>query len=197
MAQHVGDIHGFSGKPWPQYQREIHGFIALLKAEGVRSYLEVGCRYGDTWHAVGSALPEGSLLVGVDLPGFKSGTENKGSHQDSGLYLKRAAVDLRAKGRDAHVIIGDSHEQDTVQLTATFAPFDAALLDGDHSSDGITADWNSYGKMARMVAFHDIAGMGRWPCQVRPVYEKACIGRRHEEFIYDGLRRGIGVVWTC
>jgi hypothetical protein len=143
------------------------------------------------------ALPEGARLVAVDLPGAKSGMKNKGGHQDSGLYLKRAAGDLISRGRDAHVIIGDSHERDTIELTAKFAPFDAALLDGDHSHEGITADWNAYGKMARIVAFHDIAGMGKWACQIRPVYEKACIGRRHEEFVFDGLRRGIGVVWTC
>ena len=125
MAFKKGDIAGFSGKPWPQYQFEIQGFIDLLVSEGVRSYLEIGCRYGDTWHAVGSALPKGSRIVALDLPGAKSGFEHKGGHQDSGDYLELAAEDLRKKGQDAIVIIGNSHQKETVTVIQKLAPFDA------------------------------------------------------------------------
>ena len=195
MAHKGDDICGFSGMPWPQYQEEIQGFIQLLKDEGCTSYLEVGCRYGDTWHAVGMALPGGSRLVGVDLPGAKSGMKNKGGHQNSGGYLKKAGKDLIKHGRDAHVIIGDSQDQETIAKVVELAPFDIVLIDGDHTARGVRMDLRNYGPMARMVAFHDICGEGKWARQIRPIFKKVADGKRSVTFEHDGLRRGIGVVW--
>ena len=196
MAKKIGDINGFSGRPWPQYQKEIKGFIQLLKDEGCTSYLEVGCRYGDTWHAIGMSLPEGSKLVACDLPGAKSGQKHKGCHQNSGIYLKRAGKDLCKHGQNAHVIIGDSQDQETITKVATLAPFDIILIDGDHTANGVRTDLENYGPMARMVAFHDICGTGKWARQIRPIFEKFGKGKKSIEFAHDGLRRGIGVVWT-
>lgn len=194
--QTVIDQAGFSGKPHPQYPAELARFIALLVAAGVRSYLEVGCRYGDTVHAVGRALARGSRIVALDLPGAKSGQINKGGHQDSGRYLEAAVADLRgACGHDARVIFGDSHHPATLAQAAALGPYDALLIDGDHTAVGVMQDWLDYGPLARIVAFHDIAGEGKWSRQVRPVFEAAAIGRHHRTFIQDGKRRGIGVVW--
>jgi len=156
---------------------------------------EIGCRYGDTWHAVGMALPEGSKLVGVDLPGAKSGMKNKGGHRNSSIYLKRAGKDLRKHGRNAHVIIGDSQEQKTISRVAALAPFDALLIDGDHTENGVRKDLANYGPMAKIVAFHDICGKGQWAVQIRPIFKAFAKGRRAGKFVHDGLRRGIGVVW--
>lgn len=195
MAETIHDRPGFSGKPWPQYPEEIDGLMAFFVEQGCRSYMEIGCRYGDTFHAVGMALPEGSKLLAVDLPGAKSGMKNKGGHQDSGTYLKRAVADLRGRGYDANVILGDSHDEETLERVKPFAPFDAILIDGDHTQEGVTADWKMYGGLGRFIAFHDIAGTGKWAQQIRPVYQQLCKGRNHREFIFDNKRRGIGVVW--
>jgi len=196
MVYKVGDRFGFSGKPWPQYPYEIDNFIAFLVEQGCRSYMEIGCRYGDTFHAVGLALPEGAKLLALDLPGAKSGMKNKGGHRDSGDYLVRAAADLVKRGRDAHVILGDSHEAKTLELVKPYAPFDAIMIDGDHTAKGVESDWKMYGSMGKFVAFHDIAGSGKWSRQIRPIYEKLCKGRNHREFIFDNKRRGIGVLWS-
>lgn len=195
MTQKIIDPPGFSGQPWPQYPQEIKPFIQCLKGEGCISYAEVGCRYGDTYHAVGRSLPPGSRVVAVDLPGAKSGFKNKGGHQNSGEYLHRAAADLRSRGYDTHVIIGDSQASNTIEKVSSLAPFDCIFIDGDHTAKGVWADWRNYSPMARMVAFHDIAGDGRWAKQIRPIFHKCREGRRWQEFVHDGLRRGIGVVW--
>lgn len=197
MAHKPSDRPGFSGKPWPQYQSEIDGFIKLLVEENCRSYLEIGCRYGDTYHAVGCALPTGSKLVALDLPGAKSGFRNKGGHQNSGDYLIRAAEDLSKRGQTTEVILGDSHSRDIVKLVSYLAPFDAILIDGDHTAEGVQADLTFYGPMSsKLIAFHDICGKGKWSRQIRPIYHKARLGRRYQEFVHDNARRGIGVIWN-
>lgn len=190
------DITGFSGKPWPQYQEELKGFIQLLLDERCNSYMEIGCRYGDTWHEIGMALPENSKLVAVDLPGAKSGQKHKGGHQNSGLYLERAWKDLMNHDRKAYIFIGDSQKQKIIDRVKLLAPFDAILIDGDHTSNGVQTDLTNYGPMAKMVAFHDIVGTGKWARQIRPIFLEYAEGKRSVEFVRDGLRRGIGVVWT-
>src|SRR5688572_2785031 len=122
------DRKGFSGKRWPQYQEEIDAFIALLQGEGVRSYLEIGCRYGDTFHAVGKALPKGSRLVAVDLPDTNRG-KPIGKYGDSESYLRRAGKDLNSD-HDVHVFIGNSQAPEVVAAVAALGPYDAVMIDG-------------------------------------------------------------------
>jgi len=195
MGIKKGDIPGFSGYRWPQYQDEIQGFIQLLKDEGCTSYLEIGARHGDTWHAVGMALPEGSKLVAVDLPGMKSGMRGGGRFPDSHLYLKVAKEDLCKHGRDAHMIIGDSQSQKTISCVAALGPFDAVFIDGDHSPIAVRSDFENYGPMGKLIAFHDICGQGKNTRQIGPIFKELAKGKKAVKFVHDSLTRGIGVVW--
>lgn len=181
---------GFSGQKWPQSTSEIDEFVALLVEEGVRSYLEIGSLYGDTFHYVGMALPEGSGLVAVDLPGWKHG-QPIGKHGQSGKHLKLAARDLVKNGRDARVIIGNSHDPATIARVTEHAPFDAIMIDGDHTPEGAMADWLDYGSMGRIVAFHDIVGIP----DVTGVWHQAREGKRWREIVSGEAKNGIGVLW--
>jgi predicted O-methyltransferase YrrM len=194
MDRNHDRIKGFSGKRWPQLQSEFRPFLKLLQREGVRRYLEIGCLHGDTFHAVGMALPEDSTLVAVDLPATKRGVEGAGRHKDSADWLRAAAADLHKHGRNAHVIIGNSHDAQTIALAAAHAPYDAVFIDGDHTIEGATADWENYGPMGRIVAFHDISGE-KFRADVRKVWRQAREGLRWEEFVSDDVRGGIGVLW--
>lgn len=183
---------GFSGRKWPQNQSELAEFVDLLKAERVRSYLEIGALHGDTFHHVGMALPEGSRLVAVDLPGWKHG-QPIGKHKDSAIALNAAINDLRRHGRDAHAFIGDSHAAGVVEDVRIFSPFDAVLVDGDHTDLGCRADWENYGPMARIIAFHDITGIPA----VRKVFHEAREGKQWREIV-SGMsnKGGFGIVWN-
>ena len=187
LKQHIG----FSGIRWLQYQDELDAFIALMQREGVRSYLETGAHHGDTMHAVGCALPEGSRIVGVDLPGATAGR-----YKDSWKSMQRAVHDLRSRGRDAHALIGDSHDPKVVKAAAALGPFDAVFIDGDHTAAGVRADWRDYGSLARIVGFHDISrAVETKKCGVQSFYRELCQTHRHAEFAYHDGWRGIGVVW--
>jgi predicted O-methyltransferase YrrM len=182
---------GFSGKRWPQLVSELDAFVDLLAAEGVRSYLEIGALYGDTFHHIGMSLPKGAHLVAADLPGWKRG-QPIGRHGGSGEYLKAAARDLKKRGREAHIIFGDSHDAETIAEVSKHAPFDAIMIDGDHTPKGAMADWQDYGQMGRIVAFHDIAGIP----DVTKVWETVRKGNRWKEIISPDRQGGIGVIWN-
>lgn len=187
----ITDEIGFSGHPWPQYREEVERFVAILQAEGVRSYLEIGCRYGDTVHFIGSRLPQGSKVVAVDLPGAV-----RGKHACSGDYLRRAVDALRELGQDGHVILGNSHDLEVLGQVRQLGPFDAVFIDGDHSPAGVEADWRDYGRLGRIVAFHDIARReAKYRLGVAPLFRRLASVRKSETISIDGQRRGIGVIW--
>lgn len=192
---HHPRLRGFSGTNWPQYESEINDFIKLLKDEGVKSYLEVGCRHGDSYHAIGKVLPKGSLVVGVDLPGARSGKETGGKFWDSDVSLKRAAKELRELGQRAHVFIGNSHNPNIIKKVQKFKHFDAVFIDGDHSPEGVRADWDNYGSMGDIVAFHDIYGKSCNTTNIMKLFKDIRKGKRWTQFTINQEDRGIGVVW--
>ena len=143
----------FSGLPASQNEHELGAFIKLVNQYRCASYLEIGSRDGDTFHAVMSALPKGSRGVAVDLPGGAWGRDSKAN-------LTAAVEDLRANGYRVGLIFGDSTSQQVIDRVA-LVNYDAILIDGDHQYNGVKADYDNYAHMAaKLVAFHDIAGHG-------------------------------------
>jgi predicted O-methyltransferase YrrM len=185
---------GLSGQRLNQYPEEIESFLRLMRNEGVKSYLEIGCRWGDTLHAVGTGLPQGARIVGVDLPGIKTGGIAY-KVQGTEPYLERAVQLLKDAGRDAHLVIGNSRAADTIERARSLGPFDMVLIDGDHTLTGVRADWENYGPMGRMVAFHDVMnGQAGWG--VGDLYRDLSSVRPSKLISINDRRRGIGVVWN-
>jgi predicted O-methyltransferase YrrM len=90
-------------------------------------------------------------VIGVDLPNGRYG---------SGRALQSHGAD---------VVLGDSHRQVTKdELVALLdgRPIDLLFIDGDHTYDGVRADWRMYGPLVRfggLVAFHDICHHALFP----------------------------------
>ncbi len=183
----------FSGLRSRQQPDELSAFIGILQAEGVASYLEVGACYGDSFHAVISALPIGTRGVAVDLP------EAAWGKQSSRDCLQAAVLDLREKGYDVDAIFGDSAASDVQRLVMARGPYDAALIDGDHRYEAVKADWQTYGPQARLVAFHDIDGEGNSSrfgrVEVPRLWREIRNGFRHRELVGEVRGMGIGVIW--
>jgi len=186
-----------SGRNASQNEAELTGFVDLLRAEGVKSYCEIGARHGDTFYDVMRSLPFGSRGVAVDLPGGLWGT-----------WKSRAALDaciteLKAHGYKVSAIYGDSQTDATRRLIVNRGPYDAVLIDGDHTLAGVTRDWHAYRDIAPLVAFHDIVGTGQAekregrPVEV-PILWASLKAQfpRVREFVAPESRMGIGVVWT-
>jgi len=180
-----------------QDETEISAFVDLLAREGVKSYLEIGSKFGGSLWRVANALPKGSVIVAVDLP------DSAGGHSASRVSLAACVEALRAEGYQAHLIWGDSTDPQLIEHVRALGPFDAALIDANHTLEYVTQDFANYGPMARVVAFHDIAWRRKdsWVGKRIdvPVFWAAAkaAAARHEEIVYcpTGKNNGIGVLW--
>jgi hypothetical protein len=183
----------FSGYQTRQRADELDAMIKFFVAEGVRSYLEIGCCYGDSLHAVVSALPVGSRATAVDM------VYGPWGKKDSEPALRRAVSDLSKQGYDADVMFGDSKSAGVQKFASDRGPYDAALIDGDHSYNGALADWKAYSPMARLVAFHDI-DLGGGPSRgmaldVPRLWAELKQSHRHVEIIGKVRGMGIGILF--
>jgi len=171
---------------------ELDQFIQYLVSKNVRSYLEIGARYGGTFERVMMALPKGSVGVAIDFPGGDFGDER--SAEDLVATVRR----LRQNGYDVRCIFGPSSSPLVYQraLQPTGTPYDAILIDGDHSYKGVRSDWRLYG----LVAFHDIAAPEGYSNQAGVKVEVGWLWtdlkrqHPHVEFITPGSNMGIGVI---
>jgi cephalosporin hydroxylase len=184
----------FSGRAPSQNEYELRKFIDLLRERNVTRYLEIGARHGDTFYDVMCSLPAGSLGVAVDFPGGLWGTLK------SMNALDRACVHLIEKGYRIKKILGNSTVPEIIDRVKCFGQFDAALIDGDHTYNGVKNDWKIYSPMASIVALHDIVGYGQCekvhgnPVEVPRFWEeiKPSLGS-YTEYIAEGSQMGIGV----
>lgn len=176
-----------------QNDAEHAWFVDILKREGVRSYLEVGSKFGGSLWRSAKALPAGSRIVSIDMPsGTKVWPESKAS-------LEKCVAQLNAEGYDAHIIWGDSTDPAVVEKAKALGPFDCVFLDGNHTLPYVKKDWASFGPMAKMVGFHDIGWVhreGKFPIDVPVFWNEIKQSHRHEEIKLEPRDNGIGVLWT-
>lgn len=181
-----------------QVEGELVPFMEVLRRENVTRFLEVGSRYGGSLWRIAKSLPKGSRVVSCDS------AKGMGGQKAGALDSLRACVDrLRKEGYDAHFVKGHSQAESVIWAVQKLGPFDAVFIDGDHTYDGVKADWKNFGKSARIVAFHDIA----WEkpenysldklVEVPRLWNEIKDSHRHEEFVdkSDGRTYGIGVLW--
>lgn len=184
------------GTTWPQREDELPILGELVVAEGVRSYLEIGLLSGFTLRYLGGLLPRRSRLVGVDLV-----DEDHLAERFKNLAIARKA--LRKHGHEVHLIIGDSTAPETVEKVRGLGPFDFVLIDGDHTMRVARSDWENYGPMGRIVAFHDIDAdrhptrkpADRRTVEVQDLWRELKPRYWHQEIVGKVPGAGFGVLW--
>lgn len=172
-----------------QYPAEIAAFAKLLADEGVKSYLEIGSKFGGSLWKVANALPKGSRLVSVDT-------------NINGPDLQNCIEALKCLDYDVRLIPLNSTWPNAIEQAHALGPYDAIFIDGDHRPPGVWADWNNYSPMGKIIAFHDI-GWKRAPgwvgkrIDVPQVWDEIKQPYRHQEIRLDdsGKNNGIGVLW--
>lgn len=185
----------FSGRRASQNEYELTAFLDFLRDHNVKTYAEVGAREGDTFHDVVEVLGGSVYALAIDYPGALWGKST------TAVQLERCVQDLRARGYDVEHILGDSKSDAVINFVETRAPFDAILIDGDHTYAGVKADWENYRGLARIVAFHDIVGDGQREKVTNRAVEvprlwaeikETGLYETHE-FVDEGSAMGIGV----
>jgi predicted O-methyltransferase YrrM len=188
-----------------QNKTEINALIDLFRKENVRSYLEIGSKFGGSLWLIANALPLGSRIVSVDLPhGDTSFKENEEP-------LRQCVNEIKRRGYDCHLIIGDSTNASVIEKVSILGPYDAVFIDANHTTPYVTKDWQNYSGMGKIIAFHDIAflreaGMdaGKKPIQVPQFWNEIKTKYRHVEIKHEPIRgnvgrrkcdNGIGVLW--
>ena len=183
--------------------RELDAFANLLLKENVKSYLEVGCKFGGSLWRIGNRLPRGSRIVAADLP------QGDTSFKDTKPHLIECVEALKKNGYDAHLILGDSTDPQVVEQVYALGPFDAVFIDANHTKPYVRKDFENYGKITKLIAFHDInffrpGGLPphKKPIEVREVWDEIRKDKRHVVIITKGNNKdggrdnGIGVLWT-
>jgi hypothetical protein len=184
----------FSGRKPSQHPDEIGAFIDLMRSNGVRRYLEIGSRHGDTFHQVMTSLRSPIFGLALDLPGGLWGIKS------SQRALELSVADLRSRGIQCAAMFADSQSAETAELVRLHAPFDAILIDGDHTLSGVSRDFELYGGMAPLIAFHDIVGAGQaekvsnQEVEVPILWGRLKLEYEHVEFIGEGSKMGIGAL---
>lgn len=145
MAQHTGEIEA----------------VALwLAARPVRDVLEIGGLHGGT--AVLFGHLGAARVVSIDLPNGRFGGHDHGYRTDQ-RCLERNARTAAAMppGVEFCGILGDSHATETRDEARGLLPHgvDVLFIDGDHTLEGVTADYRLYATFVRpggAIVFHDV-----------------------------------------
>lgn len=136
-----------------QHMSELRSFVEFCQARDVRRFLEIGSRWGDSFFAVMANLRPGAVGVCVDLPESKEKQE---------AVLRTIDEVGSVLGHETHAIFGSSRDPTIFRAAASYAPFDLVFIDGDHTYEGVRADWADYHGLAPIVVLHDVSAPDTW-----------------------------------
>jgi cephalosporin hydroxylase len=180
-----------SKNPAVQVDYELKSFLAFIEKKQISNYLEIGSAHGDTFFEVVKRLPAGSKAVAIDFP------EKSWGLSGSQKNLIKACGELKGMGYDVSFCFGDSKDQGIIDLVK--ADYDMVFIDGDHTYEGVKADWLNYGKMGKYVAFHDIVdselpNLDGEIIKVPSFWNELKKQYMNYEFVDKGSTMGIGVL---
>jgi methyltransferase family protein len=178
-------LHGHVGRGVQpiQFPNQFGPYLAEMTSAKVHSYLELGVEQGGSFAITVEVLRRFGLrrAIGVDLvPPLLL------------QYWHRPEVTF---------VQIDSHSPEFIDVVSANAPIDLALIDGDHSEEGVRSDFEALRPYVRILAFHDIVqeygfpGVGRVWTWIRAEHANEYEFREFVEQ-YPGLlgpRLGIGV----
>lgn len=140
-----------------------------LLAKNREYMLEIGSYTGASACCFGAASKEAGSGKIVCVDTWNNDAMSEGN-RDTWQEFQR-----NTKGYKAHIIPIRGFSTEVVDdVTAQFNSFDLLFIDGDHSYEGVKADWDAYKKFLRsgsVVIFHDTG----WADGVRRVVDEEAV----------------------
>jgi cephalosporin hydroxylase len=127
---------------------ELMPLLDQVSALRPRFVCEIGSSAGGTLYLLTRVSHEQAVIVSVDIA--------------IPPHTRAARAGLAKKGQRLISIEGDSHSEETREAVVRALggnPLDVLFIDGDHSYDGVRADFERYAPLVRsrgIVALHDI-----------------------------------------
>lgn len=176
-----------------QKKSEISSLYAAVSKLQPKIVLEIGTAGGGTLLYWTEAADAKAKIISLDLPFGRFGAG----------YLPTKAKFIASFARDRqslHLIAGSSHETQTKKQVETILrgeKIDFMFIDGDHTYEGIKADFNLYAPLVRaggLIALHDIV-YHRFDqeAQVYRFWQEIKNHYQNEEFIEAPEQDGYGI----
>jgi predicted O-methyltransferase YrrM len=148
LDQRIDLIRGHQVFGAIQQHSEIAGLLDILRQNPPKYVCEIGTASGGTLFLFAQVCASDALLLSVDL----------------GLPRERSLVHGRFAARKQKIVSvrGDSRAPTTLERVRSLLrdhPLDLLFIDGDHSYDGVQADFVNYSSLVRpggLIGFHDI-----------------------------------------
>ena len=160
MPQHLREfppeLHGHCGRGigiW-QYPNQFEPYIEAIKAHfggGPKTYVEIGVAAGGTFMATCDLLSP-TRAVAIDISPVIGTTIDDGRAGNKTPFDGLLAAFIDGKTRE--FFCGTS--MDFATSSRCPATIDLLFVDGDHSYEGVKADFEALGPRSRVVVFHDI-----------------------------------------
>lgn len=163
-----------------------------------RRLLEIGTARGGTLYLWAQAAAPQAQLISLDLPGGSFG----GGYPEARLPFYQS---FTAPEQTLHLLRADSHAPQSLQKVRDLLrdqPIDFLFIDGDHTFEGVCADYQAYAPLVRpggLIALHDILPQPDSPeTQVYRLWNEIKKTRPVEELINTdprlGRTLGLGVI---
>ena len=186
---------------WPIKRAQVHEEIETLLAKicdiKVNTMLEIGTFNGGTLFLFSKMVNSDAKIISLDMPGgrwgggyekFKLPFYTNFAHGTQKIYLIRA----------------NSHSPSSLQKVESILKgetIDFLFIDGDHSYDGVKADFEMYGQLVRkggLIVFHDICIHPAAECNVSSFWSEIKQSYKHEEIIKNPAQNwaGIGLIYS-
>ena len=178
-----------------QVQSEVSGLLEMVSGMKPEVVLEIGTANGGTLFLLSRVASRSATMISVDLPGGRFG----GGYPAWRTPLYRS---FAVPGQKMSLLRADSHKRDTLEQVKAILngrEVDFLFIDGDHTYEGVKADFEMYSPLVRqegLIAFNDIVagesenvgGVPQFWGEVR-----SCCPDKAREIVRDRGQGGFGI----